>query len=110
MKQRTEGNNTYVLLQDSTRNTPLGWVNVKDVTSQNIGNQTKATGQYKVSQTNNGLYSIAWGTKINNYFHQIQLLVKHLMLQNHFMLKRLVFIWNCKQSYWMDCSKRSYPK
>ena len=62
-KQRTEGNNTYVLLQDSTRNTPLGWVNVKDVTSQNIGNQTKATGQYKVSQTNNGLYSIAWGTK-----------------------------------------------
>ncbi|MEJ7422692.1 GW dipeptide domain-containing protein, partial [Staphylococcus haemolyticus] len=57
-KQRTEGNNTYVLLQDSTRNTPLGWVNVKDVTSQNIGNQTKATGQYKVSQTNNGLYSI----------------------------------------------------
>ncbi|MEJ7543286.1 hypothetical protein, partial [Staphylococcus intermedius] len=62
-KQRTEGNNTYVLLQDSTQNTPLGWVNIKDVTSQNLGKQTKSTGKYKVNSENNGLYSIAWGTK-----------------------------------------------
>ena len=62
-KQRKEGNNTYVLLQDSTRNTPLGWVNINDVTTQNIGNPVKSVGKYTVKQANNGLYSIAWGTK-----------------------------------------------
>ena len=57
-KQRTEGNNTYVLLQDGTSNTPLGWVNINDVTTQNIGKQTQSIGKYSVKPTNNGLYSV----------------------------------------------------
>ena len=67
-KQRTEGDQTYVLLQNTASNTPLGWVNINDVDVQNLGNEAKLTGQYKVNNNNNGLYSIAWGTKINNYY------------------------------------------
>ena len=62
-KQRTEGDQTYVLLQNTASNTPLGWVNINDVDVQNLGNEAKLTGQYKVNNNNNGLYSIAWGTK-----------------------------------------------
>ena len=62
-KQRNEGDQTYVLLQNTASNTPLGWVNINDVDVQNLGNEAKLTGQYKVNNNNNGLYSIAWGTK-----------------------------------------------
>ena len=85
-KQRTEGNNTYVLLQDSTQNTPLGWVNIKDVTSQNLGKQTKSTGKYKVNSENNGLYSIAWGTKNQ------QLLSSKMISNKAFSAARSVYV------------------
>ena len=35
-KQRTEGDQTYVLLQNTASNTPLGWVNINDVDVQNL--------------------------------------------------------------------------
>ena len=46
-KQRTEGNQTYVLLQNTVSNTPLGWVNINDINVQNLGNETKETGKYQ---------------------------------------------------------------
>ncbi|MEJ7157556.1 GW dipeptide domain-containing protein, partial [Staphylococcus capitis] len=58
-KQRTEGNQTYVLLQNTVSNTPLGWVNINDINVQNLGNEAKETCKYKVNSNNNGLYSIA---------------------------------------------------
>lgn len=85
-KQRTEGNNTYVLLQDGTQNTPLGWVNIKDVTSQNIGKQTKSSGQYKVNSSNDGLYSIAWGTKNQ------QLLPSNMISNKSFKASKSVYV------------------
>ncbi|MBC3048341.1 glucosaminidase domain-containing protein [Staphylococcus capitis] len=85
-KQRTEGNNTYVLLQDGTQNTPLGWVNIKDVTSQNIGKQTKSSGQYKVNSSNDGLYSIAWGTKNQ------QLLPSNMLSNKSFKASKSVYV------------------
>lgn len=85
-KQRTEGNNTYVLLQDGTQNTPLGWVNIKDVTSQNIGKQTKSSGQYKVNSSNYGLYSIAWGTKNQ------QLLPSNMISNKSFKASKSVYV------------------
>lgn len=85
-KQRTEGNNTYVLLQDGTQNTPLGWVDIKDVTSQNIGKQTKSSGQYKVNSSNDGLYSIAWGTKNQ------QLLPSNMISNKSFKASKSVYV------------------
>lgn len=85
-KQRTEGNNTYVILQDGTQNTPLGWVNIKDVTSQNIGKQTKSSGQYKVNSSNDGLYSIAWGTKNQ------QLLPSNMISNKSFKASKSVYV------------------
>ena len=85
-KQRTEGNYTYVLLQDGTQNTPLGWVNIKDVTSQNIGKQTKSSGQYKVNSSNDGLYSIAWGTKNQ------QLLPSNMISNKSFKASKSVYV------------------
>lgn len=85
-KQRTEGNNTYVLLQDGTQNTPLGWVNIKDVTSQNIGKQTKSSGQYKVNSSNDGLYSIAWGMKNQ------QLLPSNMISNKSFKASKSVYV------------------
>lgn len=85
-KQRTEGNNTFVLLQDGTQNTPLGWVNIKDVTSQNIGKQTKSSGQYKVNSSNDGLYSIAWGTKNQ------QLLPSNMISNKSFKASKSVYV------------------
>ena len=85
-KQRTEGNNTYVLLQDGTQNTPLGWVNIKDVTSQNIGKQTKSSGKYKVNSSNDGLYSIAWGTKNQ------QLLPSNMISNKSFKASKSVYV------------------
>ncbi|MDU3185383.1 MAG: N-acetylglucosaminidase, partial [Staphylococcus epidermidis] len=85
-KQRTEGNNTYVLLQDGTSNTPLGWVNINDVTTQNIGKQTQSIGKYSVKPTNNGLYSIAWGTKNQ------QLLAPNTLANQAFNASKAVYV------------------
>ncbi|EHJ08469.1 glucosaminidase domain-containing protein [Staphylococcus simiae] len=62
-KQRTHGNETYVLLNNSSQNTPIGWFNVKDLNLQNLGKDVKTTEQYKVNATNSGLTMIPWGTK-----------------------------------------------
>ena len=85
-KQRTQGNNTYVLLQDGTSNTPLGWVNINDVTTQNIGKQTQSIGKYSVKPTNNGLYSIAWGTKNQ------QLLAPNTLANQAFNASKAVYV------------------
>ncbi|MEJ7461903.1 hypothetical protein WL547_13690, partial [Staphylococcus warneri] len=65
---------------------PLGWVNIKDVTSQNLGKQTKSTGKYKVNSENNGLYSIAWGTKNQ------QLLSSKMISNKAFSAARSVYV------------------
>ncbi|TGA79677.1 mannosyl-glycoprotein endo-beta-N-acetylglucosamidase [Staphylococcus croceilyticus] len=61
-KERTIDDNTYVLLQNPTQNTPLGWFNVKDLNVQSLSNEQKVSGTYTVNKANNGLYSVAWGT------------------------------------------------
>ncbi|MGV3096178.1 MULTISPECIES: GW dipeptide domain-containing protein [Staphylococcus] len=61
-KEKTVNGNTYVLLQNTTQNTPLGWFNVKDLNIQNSSSVQKTSGTYKINNKNNGLYSIAWGT------------------------------------------------
>lgn len=61
-KERTLNDNTYVLLQNPVQNTPLGWFNVKDLNIQNLSNEQKLSGTYTVNKSNNGLYSVAWGT------------------------------------------------
>ncbi|WP_210140527.1 GW dipeptide domain-containing protein [Staphylococcus sp. GDX8P107P-1] len=62
-KQRTQGNNTYVLIQNTNQNTPIGWVNTKDINTRNLSKTTAKNGQYTVKATNNGLYAVPWGTK-----------------------------------------------
>ncbi|MCE5099413.1 SH3-like domain-containing protein [Staphylococcus cohnii] len=62
-KQRTQGNNTYVLIQNTKQNTPIGWVNTKDINTRDLSKTKAKTGQYTVKATNNGLYAIPWGTK-----------------------------------------------
>ncbi|MFL1420375.1 glucosaminidase domain-containing protein [Staphylococcus ureilyticus] len=62
-KQRTQGNNTYVLIQNTKQNTPIGWVNTKDINTRNLSKTKAKNGQYTVKATNNGLYAIPWGTK-----------------------------------------------
>ncbi|PHK49810.1 GW dipeptide domain-containing protein [Staphylococcus edaphicus] len=62
-KQRTQGDNTYVLIQNANQNTPIGWINTKDINTRNLGNTTAKNGQYTVKATNNGLYAVPWGTK-----------------------------------------------
>ena len=61
-KERTIGDNTYVLLQSTSKKTPLGWYNVKDLNLQNSSSEQKTSGTYTVNHKNNGLYSVAWGT------------------------------------------------
>ncbi|RIM28136.1 hypothetical protein BUY22_18075, partial [Staphylococcus cohnii] len=56
-KQRTQGNNTYVLIQNTNQNTPIGWVNTKDINTRNLSKTTAKNGQYTVKATNNGLYA-----------------------------------------------------
>ncbi|RIO41984.1 glucosaminidase domain-containing protein [Staphylococcus nepalensis] len=85
-KQRTQGNNTYVLIQNSKQNTPIGWVNTKDINTRNLS-KTKATnGQYTVKGTNNGLYAIPWGTKAQQLDTQNN--IKH----NNFNASKSVFV------------------
>ena len=62
-KQRTQGNNTYVLIQNTKQNTPIGWVNTKDINTRDLSKTKAKSGQYTVKATNNGLYAIPWGTK-----------------------------------------------
>ncbi|NWK84438.1 glucosaminidase domain-containing protein [Staphylococcus sp. GSSP0090] len=62
-KQRTQGNNTYVLIQNTNQNTPIGWVNTKDINTRNLSKTTAKNGQFTVKATNNGLYAVPWGTK-----------------------------------------------
>ncbi|WP_440862420.1 glucosaminidase domain-containing protein [Staphylococcus shinii] len=62
-KQRTEGNKTYVLIQNVNQNTPIGWINTKDINTRNLSQASAKNGQYTVKATNNGLYAVPWGTK-----------------------------------------------
>ncbi|ANQ63840.1 GW dipeptide domain-containing protein [Staphylococcus equorum] len=62
-KQRTQGDNTYVLIQNSNQNTPLGWVNTKDINTRDLSKTSAKNGQFTVKSTNNGLYAVPWGTK-----------------------------------------------
>ncbi|WP_145115049.1 GW dipeptide domain-containing protein [Staphylococcus argensis] len=61
-KQRTQGNETYVLLQNERQNTPIGWLNAKDIQLKNLSKPTAAKGQYTIKPSTQGLYSIPWGT------------------------------------------------
>ncbi|MGE7103943.1 bifunctional autolysin, partial [Staphylococcus aureus] len=62
-KERAHGNETYVLLNNTSHNIPLGWFNVKDLNVQNLGKEVKTTQKYTVNKSNNGLSMIPWGTK-----------------------------------------------
>ncbi|WP_413474894.1 glucosaminidase domain-containing protein [Staphylococcus equorum] len=62
-KQRTQGDNTYVLIQNANQNTPLGWVNTKDINTRDLSKTSAKNGQFTVKSTNNGLYAVPWGTK-----------------------------------------------
>ncbi|UMT81525.1 glucosaminidase domain-containing protein [Staphylococcus roterodami] len=62
-KQRAHGNETYVLLNNSSHNIPLGWLNVKDLNMQNLGTEVKTTQKYTVNKSNSGLSMVPWGTK-----------------------------------------------
>ncbi|MFQ3801470.1 GW dipeptide domain-containing protein [Staphylococcus equorum] len=63
-KQRTQGDNTYVLIQNSNQNTPLGWVNTKDINTRDLSKTSSKNGQFTIKSTNNGLYAVPWGTKV----------------------------------------------
>ncbi|HEI7250922.1 TPA: glucosaminidase domain-containing protein [Staphylococcus aureus] len=62
-KERAHGNETYVLLNNTSHNIPLGWFNVKDLNVQNLGKEVKTTQKYTVNKSNNGLSMVPWGTK-----------------------------------------------
>ncbi|KRG08945.1 GW dipeptide domain-containing protein, partial [Staphylococcus sp. NAM3COL9] len=62
-KQRTQGDNTYVLIQNANQKTPLGWVNTKDINTRDLSKTSAKNGQFTVKSTNNGLYAVPWGTK-----------------------------------------------
>ena len=61
-KTASANNEDYVLLQNSTGGTPLGWFNVKDVTTRNLGAETAVKGRYTVNSKTSGLYAMPWGT------------------------------------------------
>lgn len=61
-KERAHGNETYVLLNNTSHNIPLGWFNVKDLNVQNLGKEVKTTQKYTVNKSNNGLSMVPWGT------------------------------------------------
>ncbi|HGZ8053481.1 TPA: glucosaminidase domain-containing protein [Staphylococcus aureus] len=62
-KERAHGNETYVLLNNTSHNIPLGWFNVKDLNVQNLGKEVKTTQKYTINKSNNGLSMVPWGTK-----------------------------------------------
>ena len=55
-----------MLIQNTKQNTPIGWVNTKDINTRNLSKTKAKNGQYTVKATNNGLYAIPWGTKLSN--------------------------------------------
>ncbi|HHU6750615.1 TPA: GW dipeptide domain-containing protein [Staphylococcus pseudintermedius] len=61
-KTASANNEDYVLLQNHTGGTPLGWFNVKDVTTRSLGAETAVKGSYTVNSKTSGLYSMPWGT------------------------------------------------
>ena len=66
-KERAHGNETYVLLNNTSHNIPLGWFNVKDLNVQNLGKEVKTTQKYTVNKSNNGLSMVPWGTKTKSF-------------------------------------------
>lgn len=62
-KQRKQGDTTYVLIQNSTNGTPIGWVDTKNINTRNLSKAAAKKGNYVVKSTNSGLYAIPWGTK-----------------------------------------------
>ncbi|MCU5746029.1 GW dipeptide domain-containing protein [Staphylococcus sp. SQ8-PEA] len=63
-KQRKEGTETYVLLMNERQNTPLGWINTKDVTIKSLSQPVSTKAHYTLKSNNHGLYSIPWGTQL----------------------------------------------
>lgn len=61
-KTASANNEDYVLLQNSTGGTPLGWFYAKDVTVRSLGAETAVKGTYTVNSQTSGLYSMPWGT------------------------------------------------
>ncbi|QHW36537.1 autolysin [Staphylococcus ursi] len=61
-KTASANNEDYVLLQNHTGGTPLGWFNVKDVTTRSLGTETAVKGHYTINGKTSGLYSMPWGT------------------------------------------------
>ncbi|MBF7017457.1 glucosaminidase domain-containing protein [Staphylococcus durrellii] len=62
-KQRKQGNTTYVLIQNSTNATPIGWVDTKHINTRSLSKAAAKKGEYVVKSTNSGLYAMPWGTK-----------------------------------------------
>ncbi|RIM77391.1 autolysin [Staphylococcus xylosus] len=85
-KQRTEGNNTYVLIQNVNQNTPIGWINTKDINTRNLSQTSAKNDQYTVKATNNGLYAVPWGTKSQ------QLDTLNNLKNNHFNASKSVYV------------------
>ncbi|MFH0717238.1 GW dipeptide domain-containing protein [Staphylococcus delphini] len=62
MKTASANNEDYVLLQNNTGGTPLGWFYAKDVTTRSLGAETAVKGSYTVNSKTSGLYAMPWGT------------------------------------------------
>ncbi|MTV22971.1 glucosaminidase domain-containing protein [Staphylococcus delphini] len=61
-KTASANNEDYVLLQNNTGGTPLGWFYAKDVTTRSLGAETAIKGNYTVNSKTSGLYAMPWGT------------------------------------------------
>ncbi|WP_353419207.1 glucosaminidase domain-containing protein [Staphylococcus delphini] len=61
-KTASANNEDYVLLQNNTGGTPLGWFYAKDVTTHSLGAETAIKGNYTVNSKTSGLYAMPWGT------------------------------------------------
>ena len=64
-KEKTIDGNTYVLLQNTTTNTPLGWFNVKDLKVQNSSSEQKHQVFIKLT-TKIMVYTQLHGVQTNN--------------------------------------------
>ena len=64
-KEKTIDGNTYVLLQNTTTNTPLGWFNVKDLKVQNSSSEQKHQVLIKLT-TKIMVYTQLHGVQTNN--------------------------------------------
>lgn len=68
-KQRTVGNNTYVLLTNHNQNTPIGWYKIKDVNIKNYGTENRVTNQYRVNSKTK-VYIQSLGVQRNNNWNK----------------------------------------